>query len=100
MSKEPRCYECGHILPDINAACPACLPNWNENVASPVGPDLTKGQHMEQERWSDFATGPDTRQADMVSREKVIELLREEIQHVELQVGAQLEELIDKVKSL
>ena len=24
---EPRCYECGHILADINAWCPNCAPN-------------------------------------------------------------------------
>ena len=26
-TSEPRCYHCGHILSDINAVCPICLPN-------------------------------------------------------------------------
>ena len=29
---EPRCYQCGYLLADINAACPQCLPNWNKPV--------------------------------------------------------------------
>lgn len=26
MMTEPRCYHCGHLLADIDAACPRCLP--------------------------------------------------------------------------
>lgn len=26
----PRCYECGHILADINAWCPQCCPHGGE----------------------------------------------------------------------
>lgn len=33
------------------------------------------GLRMAQEEWSDFATGPDTQQPEMVSKEAVIKLL-------------------------
>ena len=26
MATEPRCYQCGYLLDDIDAACPHCVP--------------------------------------------------------------------------
>ena len=40
---------------------------------------MTDSPHMPQEEWSDFAkeTGPDTRQPEMVSRQRVLDLVAE-----------------------
>lgn len=53
---------------------------------------------MSQEEWSDFAqeAGPDTRQPEMVSREKVIELLRV----ARNRPATRLDWLIEKVRKL